>query len=87
MDDLEAGLKVVGVENKEKAYVEAEKKRKARQPSEEAVAADPKALAKARAKEVDAKEAAAEAAEVASAAEEAAREAAARAKRMGKKRS
>ena len=70
-----------------KAAKEAEKKRKARLPFEEAVAADPDALAKARAKEVDAKEAAAEAAEVASAAEEAAREAAARAKRMGKKRS
>ena len=72
---------------KGKAAKEAEKKRKARLPYEEAVAADADALAKAKAKEVDLKEAAAEAAEVASVAEEAAREAAARAKRMSKKRS
>ena len=70
-----------------KAAKEVEKKRKARLPYEEAVAADPDALTKARAKEVDAKEAAAEAAEVASFAEAAAREAAARAKKLGKKRS
>ena len=70
-----------------KAAKEAEKKRKARLPYEEAVAADPEALRKARAKEVDAKEAAAEAAEVAMVAEEAARDAAARAKRTRKKSS